>query len=280
MVGLRERRATPRIIRATMPIAYQHKYRLLDFLRGIVSGKLGIQRRLYGHLADQARDWPKEKLYTKGYFYHGLEELGITGAKPTGFRFRQYQVDDLLRDADVLDIGSNCGFVAAYCAQRARHVTAIELNPYLNRIARDTASHLGLANMEVVDGDFTSWQTERRFDVALSLSNHHTIDGNLDMGFENYIRKIAGLLRPGGYLLFESHNVFAEGKGGVGDDGDMEAKVAIMNRWFTMERYRMVHCFLTHNVDDLDKLFIVARKSDQPQPCAFSLPDAIRKYSY
>jgi SAM-dependent methyltransferase len=261
-------------------IPYQTKYRALDFLRGAVTGRLGIQRRLYGHLRDQAREWPKEQLYTRGYFYQGMEELSITGAKPTGFRFRQYQVDDILQGADVLDIGSNCGFVAAYCAKRAKHVTAIELNPYLNRIARDTATHLGLKNIDVVDGDFAAWEPDRQFDVALSFSNHHTIDGNLDMGFANYLRKISDLLRPGGYLLFESHNVFAAGTGGVGDDGDMEAKVAVMNRWFTIERYRMVHCFLEHAVDDLDKLFIVARKSERPEPCAFSLPAAIKKYNY
>lgn len=263
-----------------MAIPYHQKYRALDFLRGIIKGTLPLHRRLYGHLRAQARDWPKEKLYTNGYFYQGMEELGITGAKPTGFRFRQYDVDDLLTGADVLDIGSNCGFVAAYCAQRAKHVTAIELNPYLNRIARDTATHFGLKNMEVHDADFADFQTERRFDVALSLSNHHTIDGNLDMGFENYIRKIAGLLRPGGYLLFESHNVFAKGKGGVGDDGDMDAKVAIMNRYFDILKYRMVHCFLKHGVEDLDKLFIVARLSPDPAPCAFSLVEARQKYAY
>lgn len=261
-------------------IPYQHKYRAIDFMRGVVTGKLLIQQRLYGHLRAQAREWPKEKLYTKGYFYQGLEELAITGAKPTGFRFRQYQVDDLLAGADVLDIGSNCGFVAAYCARRASSVTAVELNPYLNRIARDTASYLRLRNIDVVDADFTTYDTDRRFDVVLSLSNHHTIDGNLHMGFDAYMRKVAGLLKPGGILLFESHNVYAEGKGAVGDDGDMEEKVAIMNRYFTIERYRMVNCFLKHLVEDLDKLFIVARRSDAPQPCSFSLPEAIRKYAY
>lgn len=261
-------------------IPYQTKYRVLDFVKGAVTGNLGIQRRLYGHLRDQAREWPKEKLYTHGYFYQGLEELGITGGKPTGFRFRQYDVDRILRGADVLDIGSNCGFVAAYCARLAKHVTAVEFNPYLNRIARDTAKHLGLRNMEVVDGDFATWDTDRQYDVVLSLSNHHTIDGNLHMGFEAYMAKISRMLRPDGYLLFESHNVFGPGKGGVGDDGDMEAKVAIMNRYFTIERYRMVHCFLEHNVDDIDKLFIVGRQSANPKSCAFSLPEAIKRYSY
>jgi len=52
-------------------------------------------------------------------FLQGLEELGITAAPPTGFRFSQYHVDDILSNADILDIGSNCGFVACYCARKA-----------------------------------------------------------------------------------------------------------------------------------------------------------------
>jgi len=263
-----------------MALPYYRKFPIQDFWRGLFRGKFFIQRKLFGHLKEQVKSWPKEKQYTHGYFYQGLEELCITGGKPTGFRFRQYDVDRILDGAEVLDIGSNAGFVATYCAWRAKHVTAIELNPHLNRIARDTAEYFKLQNIDVVDDDFATFSSDRKFDVVLSFSNHHTIDGNLDMGFESYIKKIVSFLRPGGYLLFESHNVFAEGKGVVGDDGDMELKVAIMNRYFTIERYRMVNCFLKHAVEDLDKLFIVARLSDSPAPASFSLPEAIKKYAY
>ncbi|AYD65293.1 class I SAM-dependent methyltransferase [Achromobacter sp. B7] len=263
-----------------MAIPYHRKFPVYDFWKGLFKGKVLIQRKLFGHLKEQVKSWPKEKQYTHGYFYQGLEELGITGGKPTGFRFKQYDVDQILNNADILDIGSNAGFVAVYCAWRAKSVTAIELNPHLNRVARDTAKHFKLSNMEVIDGDFSTFQSDRKYDVVLSFSNHHTIDGNLDMGFENYIKRIVSFLRPGGHLLFESHNVFAEGKGGMGDDGDMEHKVAIMNKYFTIERYRMVNCFLKHGIEDLDKLFIVARLADDPEPVDFKLPEAIKKYAY
>lgn len=261
-------------------IPYSIRLSLKDFCQGIFLGTLPIQYRLRKHLKDQNRLWPKEKRYTQGYFYQGLEELGITGAKPTGFRFSQYQVDDILKNKTILDIGSNCGFVASYCAKQASSVTAVELNPFLNRIAKDTVNYLNLRNVHIVESDFSIFTTDNKFDVILSFSNHHTIDGNLHMGFERYIQKIASLLKPGGYLLFESHNVFGSGAGSVGDDGDMEQKLAIMNQYFDIERYKMVRCYLKHAVEDVDKLFIVAKQSATPRSVSFNLQQARMKYEY
>jgi SAM-dependent methyltransferase len=105
---------------------------------------------------------------------------------------------------------------------------------------------------------------------VLSLSNNHAIDGNLHVGFGRYMEKIVDLLKPGGYLLFESHNAFAAG--GIGD--------AIMNKRFDIERYRMVRCYLKYAVEDLDKLFIVAKRSEFPRPVRSSLPEAREKYEW
>ena len=78
----------------------------------------------------------------------------------------------------------------------------------------------------------------------------------------------------------ELANVFAPGKSAVGDDGDFDAKMQIMNRYFEIERYRMVRCYLKHGVEDLDKLFIVARLSDNPRPVQFDLREAREKYTW
>jgi SAM-dependent methyltransferase len=263
-----------------MKISYNVRFFFRDFIQGLFRRSLKIQHRLRKHLKAQNSSWPKEKRYTEGYFYQGLEEIGITGCKPTGFRFAQYQVDEILIDAEVLDIGSNCGFVASYCAKKSASVTGIELNPYLNLIARDTANYLNLQNINILDDCFAKFTTDKKFDVVLSLSNHHTIDGNLHMDFEHYIKKIFDLLKPDGYLLFESHNVFAQGIGAMGDDGDMDHKFAIMNQYFDIEKYRMVRCFLKHGVEDLDKLFIVARRSLMPRLVPFNLQTAREKYHY
>lgn len=250
--------------------------RAKDTFDGWRMGHRAHHLRMQAHLREQKRHWTGA--YVQGYFYQGLEELGISGAKPSRRRFAQYEVDDILKGADVLDIGSNTGFVALHCARMARSVTGVELNPYLNRIAAETARYLSLGNASFIEADFAALEIDRHFDVVLSLSNHHTIDGNLDMGFGMHVRRIAELLRPEGYMLFESHNVFGPGKGDVGDDGDMEAKVQIISEHFAIERYRMVRKFLKY--DDIDKLFIVARKSQNATPIDFDLASARTSYDW
>ena len=100
------------------------------------------------------------------------------------------------------------------------------------------------------------------------------------MNFEQYIAKIASLIDLGGYLLFESHNVFGQSLGSPGDDGDMDLKIKIINKYFSNERYRMVHCFLEHNVEDVDKLFIVGRRVNRPRHIEFNLSDARTNYDW
>lgn len=252
------------------------KLRTQDYLRSQRLGHGKLRKQLMGHIADQKANW--DGAYVQGYFYQGLEEIGISGAKPTKFRFDQYEVDDILQNTDVLDIGSNTGFVAIHCARLAKSVIGIELNPYLNRIARDVSEYLKIDNTDFLDLDFGEFNSDEKFDVVLSLSNHHTIDSNLDLGFEKHVSRIWDLLRPNGVMLFESHNVFARGLGGPGDDGDMDKKIKTMSKYFRIERYKMVKCFLKYG--DVDKLFIVARKADAPSPISFDLETAKTKYEW
>lgn len=263
-----------------MKLSYSTRFLIRDFLQGLKLGTLDLQIRLKKHLKEQKKSWPKEKQYTQGYFYQGFEDIGITGCKPTHFRFRQYEVDNFLLNAEILDIGSNCGFVSCYCARLGKAVTGIELNPYLNKVAKETQQYLNLSNIEFLESDFLSFETDKKFDVILSFSNHHTIDGNLHISFEKYLQKILKFLKPNGYLLFESHNVFAKGIGELGDDGDMNKKMEIMNQYFDIEKYKMIKCFLKHGKEDLDKLFIVAQQSEKPKKVDFDLTDAINKYHY
>lgn len=232
--------------------------------------------RLSRHLREQKKRW--KNYYTNRYFYQGLECIGIKGVKPTEYRFTQYDVDDLLKGRTVADIGSNSGFVAIYVAKFARHVVGIELNPYLNQVAIDTARSLNIKNLNIIESDIAQYYSSTKFDAILSLSNHHTIDGNLNLTFQSYIEKIFEFLEPNGYLLFESHNVFGPGSGGVGDDGDMEDKLIILSRHFVIERYRMIHKSMRFS--DVDKLFIVARKSDAPTSLSFKLVEAKEKYNW
>jgi SAM-dependent methyltransferase len=251
----------------------------LDWLRTIHSpGLRSLRKRLVAHMREQSANWPNA--YTTGYFYQGFWEVGITGAKPTEFRFAQYEVDSLLAPGfSALDIGSNCGFVALHLAKSLRRVVGVEINPYLIKVGKETARYLARDNVEFICESFDTFETTERFDIVLSLSNHHTIDGNLDLGFERYVRKIHGFVKPGGYLFFESHNVWGPSQGGPGDDGDMDEKFAILNRYFEIDRWRMVKCYLPHF--DVDKLFIIGRNVASPSPATtFKLDEARTKYSY
>ncbi|KAF0285586.1 hypothetical protein BA899_01935 [Spiribacter sp. SSL99] len=168
--------------------------------------------------------------------------------------------------------------MAIWCAKLAKSVTGIELNPYLNKIAREAADHLSILNVAFCEEGFEEFDSDRKFDVILSLSNHHTIDGNLNLGFEKHMQRISNLLEVDGYMLFESHNVFGRGDGGTGDDGDMDKKIRIMSNYFKIERYKMVRKFLRYS--DVDKLFIVARKSPVAMPIKFDLAVARQDYSW
>jgi hypothetical protein len=104
----------------------------------------------------------------------------------------------------------------------------------------------------------------------------------MTMPFIDYIAKIHALLRPGGTLLFESHNVFGPGTGGPGDDGDLDAKFDIAERFFEVVRHKMTRSFVPGGLD-VDKLFVVLRRRDEIDEGTvrtFDLATARRSFSY
>lgn len=239
---------------------------------------VGLVDAVHRQLHRQRIAWPEA--YCGGYAYQGLEEIGIQGYKPSERRIESYAIDGLIGPRDrVFDIGANCGLLAAHLARDAERVDGLDINPYLTQIGREAARHLGRTNVELIDGDFATHALDRRYSVVLSLSNHQTTDRRLSMPFAEYVMRCWTLLEPGGRLLFESHNVFGRGRGGPGDDGDLEAKFALLERWFVLERHHMVRSFVP--IADIDKLFAVLRRRDDVDPtavCTLDLDAARRNY--
>ena len=219
--------------------------------------RVGWIKRCFDILHRQRANWNPP--YCNGYAYQGYARLGICGIKPTEERLSRYDLGRWLRREDrVLDIGANCGFLAIELARSVASVHGIEFNPYLVELGRDAAAQLGQRNCQLDSGDFLSLEADRTYDAVLSLANHCTIDGKLSMRFEDYIAKVWHLLRPEGFLFFESHNVFGPGGGGAGDDGDLDAKFDIVERYFEVVALRMTRSYVPF--DDIDKLFVVLRK--------------------
>lgn len=156
----------------------------------------------------------------------------------------------------------------------------VEINTHLKGIGEDTKQFLGIENVRFINADFSFFETKKKYDAVFSLSNHHTIDGNLNMGFLQYSEKIFDLLKPGGLLFFESHNVWGDGNLGPGDDSDLDKKFEICGQFFEIKKYKMVHAFYPV---DIDKLFVVFRRRKVQDPTFktnFNLITARKTYNY
>ena len=239
-----------------------------------------IQRDIFHQCYLQRHNWRQS--YAADYPYQGMERLGISGIKPTEERLARYDIAEYLETSGrVLDIGSNNGFLALALAASVAHVDGLEFNPYLVAMANLAKQHLGVHNASFLLGDFVDFETSESYDAVCSLANHCTIDGNLSLAFERYIAKVFSLLKPGGMLFFESHNVFGPGAGGPGDDGDLEAKFDIAERYFAVLKHKMTHAYVP--AFDIDKLFVVMRRRERYEPHAvrtLRLSDARQRYAY
>lgn len=213
-------------------------------------------------------------VYCDGYFYQGFEKIGISGIKPTERRIKNYGIKKFFEaNKTTLDIGSNAGFLACYLGEFFREVEGIELNPYLVKMGNTTRDFLDLNNVNFIKGNFLEYDFQKKYDVVFSLSNHHTIDGNLNVNFESYLQKIFKILEKGGILFFESHDI-------DGGDADLEEKFKIASRYFELVDHKMVRSF--YDVD-IDKLFAIFRRKNEEskmESLNFSLEEARKKYHY
>lgn len=221
-----------------------------------------VHGRVLRILEQQRLNWPRA--YGGGYLYQGYELLGFSGWKPTLRRLSLYQAESWIKPGDsVLDIGSNCGFVAIEIARRGARVDAVEVNPYLGAVASEAARWLGVTGANFVLDDLQTLAPSARYDVALSLANHGIIDGRTSLPFADYAAMLADFVVPGGTLMFESHDPFGPGRGAPGDDGDLDAKFDILERWFEPRCHRMTGPFVP--TGDIAKLFVVLERRSAPR---------------
>lgn len=222
--------------------------------------RIGLLDRVFDLLDMQAKQWGKP--YCSGYAYQGYAEIGLAGIKPTEVRLAGYGFLPWLKpQMSVLEIGCNNGFMAIELARHVRQVDAVEYNPFLVEIGRITAQALGQDNVHFAVADFGTYRPSDRYDVVLSFANHCTIDGNLSVEFESFVAKLWQLTNDDGWLLFESHNVFGPGQGAPGDDGDLDSKFEVMERYFELVDSKMTKAFVP--CQDIDKLFVVLRRRPQ-----------------
>jgi len=163
------------------------------------------------------------KLFKKhGQYSQGLRALDIEGRRDSDMRYKMYNIDAYLKpEHTVLDIGCNCGFFSCLLAQKASSVVGFDKDKTLIQIAKIAADCLGLDNTLFVSGDFSSYNSKVQYNFVIASQIHYWVK----IPFEQYVAKVSSLVKPGGYLLFESHDIQTV-------DKDIEQKVAVLSLFF------------------------------------------------
>lgn len=177
-----------------------------DLFRTLPDIKLfSLHLRIRKILVEQNKNWP-QFVYSWGYFYQGYERIKITGIRSTEIRMKNYNFLDILDDKmKVLDIGANAGFFAIELSDKVELVDAIEWNHYQTQIGEEVCKYLGINNVHFYAMDFKNYESKYKYDIIMSLANHHTTDGGLRPKLRKYFQDIYNNLNQNGRLFFESH---------------------------------------------------------------------------
>jgi hypothetical protein len=136
-----------------------------------------------------------------------------------------------------------------------------------------TKDFLRLGNVNFIEGNFIHYEFKKKYDLCFSLSNHFTIDGNLNANFESYVSKIFDLMNEGGILFFESHSIYS-------GDKDLDEKFLVASKYFHLEKFKMVKAFYKPDIDKLFAVFSKRATKAETGSTNFELAKARLKYEY
>ena len=144
--------------------------------------------------------------YGQGYFYQSFERINLSGLRNSKKRIEQYKILEEIKNKEIIDIGSNSGFILFQLDNVFKNATGIEYNPKLIEVALKVKSFLNIKNIFFIKSDFLKHNfNNKSFDFILSLANHSTYDKGI-YSTDLYFEKCNQLLKPGGFLFIEGHH--------------------------------------------------------------------------
>jgi len=153
-----------------------------------------------------------------GQIPQGMKELGIEGRRDSDARYVMYGFDAILKDNfRVLDIGSNCGFLTCLVARKVRKAVGIDHDRTLIEISNAAATALNIRNCVFFQEDIKEFHPEDPFDLVIACQVHMWVH----LPFNEYVIMLMAFVKPGGYLLFESHDL-------DNVDADIDDKLALL----------------------------------------------------
>ena len=136
--------------------------------------------------------------------YQSSARRGVRGKRSTADRVEIYGLREILcRHMRVLEIGCNCGFLTLEMARLAGHVTAFDVDPNYIALGTMVQRHFRLTNVAFQTAQVETFRPSERFDCVVSCAVH----GWITLPFGAYIQHLRSMLAPGGFLVFESHEL-------------------------------------------------------------------------
>lgn len=109
--------------------------------------------------------------------------------------YSDYLLRQIPSDCDrLLEIGCGFGAFTRVLADRARHITAIDLSPQMIEVAKDRSGRY--PNLEFILGDFLQLEIpDATYDCIVSIATLHHLPAS------EALKKMKSALRPGGVLI-------------------------------------------------------------------------------
>ena len=143
--------------------------------------------------------------YGEGYFYQSLSKINLRGLRNTIFRKKELKLEKISQDKNILDIGTNTGFLLMEMENNFSEALGIDHNPSLIKIANIVKNFLKIQNISFECKSIYDLETTIKYDIILSLANHSTFDEGIK-DTKKYFSKILELIKPNGFLVLESHH--------------------------------------------------------------------------
>ena len=115
---------------------------------------------------------------------------------------------DFDKDAEVLEIGAGCGAISGLFCRKTKKVTAVDLSKkrsYINAYRNKEYD-----NLEILVGNFEDMEFRQKYDYIslIGVLEYSIYYINSENPFEDMLKKVKSLLKPGGKLLLAIENKY------------------------------------------------------------------------
>ena len=155
---------------------------------------------------------------------------------------------DFKEQADILEIGAGMGSISGMLCDKAKTVTALEMNEIRAEIIR--IRHAGKSNLTVISDDINYWSSDKKYDyiVMIGVLEYATVFTKSKKPAVDFLKKARSFLKPDGILLVAIENRFGlKYWSGGSEDHIQEPYVGI-------EGYHKTHTPITYSRAELTKI--------------------------